>query len=135
MIPILGVAVIELVVSDSNVHVDVAIPVELVPNQRTVFSFQPQLLGGHQVVAQKIGGKLEVLGLERQRRDSIESSFDAAFGAVVLFDGIDDRFIDRSMEHRELGGVRVGSRIEVTGTVGVHQNRLAILNPDYRLRP
>lgn len=34
---------------------------------------------------------------------------------------------------RELGGVRVGARLEVTGTAGVHQNRLAILNPDYRL--
>ena len=34
---------------------------------------------------------------------------------------------------RELAGVKVGSRIEVTGTVGVHQNRLAILNPSYRL--
>jgi amino acid transporter len=34
---------------------------------------------------------------------------------------------------RDLAGVKVGSRIEVIGTVGVHQNRLAILNPDYRL--
>jgi RecG-like helicase len=34
---------------------------------------------------------------------------------------------------RDLAGVKVGSRIEVNGTVGVHQNRLAILNPDYRL--
>ena len=34
---------------------------------------------------------------------------------------------------RELGGLRVGGRLEVTGTAGVHQNRLAILNPDYRL--
>ena len=31
---------------------------------------------------------------------------------------------------RELAGVRVGSRIEVMGTAGVHQNRLAILNPE-----
>jgi amino acid transporter len=34
---------------------------------------------------------------------------------------------------RELGGVNVGSRIELVGTAGVHQNRLAILNPGYRL--
>jgi RecJ-like exonuclease len=34
---------------------------------------------------------------------------------------------------RELAGVKVGSRIEVTGTAGVHQNRLAILNPSYRV--
>ncbi|MBN2624347.1 MAG: amino acid permease [Acidimicrobiales bacterium] len=34
---------------------------------------------------------------------------------------------------RELAGVKVGSRLELTGTAGVHQNRLAILNPSYRL--
>ncbi|HEX8803999.1 MAG TPA: amino acid permease, partial [Acidimicrobiales bacterium] len=34
---------------------------------------------------------------------------------------------------RELAGVECGSRIELVGTVGVHQNRLAILNPAYRL--
>jgi amino acid transporter len=34
---------------------------------------------------------------------------------------------------RELAGVKVGSRLEATGTAGVHQNRLAILNPSYRL--
>jgi amino acid transporter len=34
---------------------------------------------------------------------------------------------------RDLAGVKVGSRVEVAGTAGVHQNRLAILNPDYRL--
>jgi amino acid transporter len=34
---------------------------------------------------------------------------------------------------RDLAGVRVGSRIEITGTAGVHQSRLAILNPSYRL--
>jgi amino acid transporter len=34
---------------------------------------------------------------------------------------------------RDLAGVRVGSRLEVVGTAGVHQSRLAILNPTYRL--
>jgi len=34
---------------------------------------------------------------------------------------------------RHIAGVRVGSRLEVTGTAGVHQSRLAILNPSYRL--
>jgi amino acid transporter len=34
---------------------------------------------------------------------------------------------------RELAGVNVGSRVELVGTAGVHQNRLAILNPSYRL--
>jgi amino acid transporter len=34
---------------------------------------------------------------------------------------------------RELAGVGVGGRIELIGTVGVHQNRLAMLNPNYVL--
>jgi amino acid transporter len=34
---------------------------------------------------------------------------------------------------RELAGVNVGTRVEVTGTAGVHQNRLAILNPSYAI--
>jgi hypothetical protein len=34
---------------------------------------------------------------------------------------------------RELAGVHVGTRIEVTGTVGVHKTRLAILNPSYAI--
>jgi hypothetical protein len=36
---------------------------------------------------------------------------------------------------RELAGVGVGSRLEAEGTVGVHHNRLAIMNPTYRLQP
>jgi hypothetical protein len=34
---------------------------------------------------------------------------------------------------RELAGAAVGVRIELVGTVGIHQNRLAILNPTYQL--
>jgi hypothetical protein len=34
---------------------------------------------------------------------------------------------------RDIAGVRVGSRIELTGTAGVHQQRLALLNPSYNL--
>jgi amino acid transporter len=36
---------------------------------------------------------------------------------------------------RELAGVRVGSRLRAEGTVGVHHNRLALLNPVYQLLP
>jgi hypothetical protein len=32
---------------------------------------------------------------------------------------------------RDLAGVTVGTRIELTGTAGIHQNRLAVLNPTY----
>jgi amino acid transporter len=34
---------------------------------------------------------------------------------------------------RDVAGIRTGNQIELTGTVGVHQHRLAILNPSYRL--
>jgi hypothetical protein len=34
---------------------------------------------------------------------------------------------------RDVSGVTVGTKLEVTGTAGIHQNRLAILNPSYRL--
>ena len=34
---------------------------------------------------------------------------------------------------REVAGVNVGTRVEITGTAGVHQNRLAILNPSYAI--
>ncbi|HEY7072892.1 MAG TPA: OB-fold nucleic acid binding domain-containing protein, partial [Acidimicrobiales bacterium] len=34
---------------------------------------------------------------------------------------------------RDVAGLKVGTRVEITGTAGVHQNRLAILNPNYRL--
>jgi amino acid transporter len=34
---------------------------------------------------------------------------------------------------RRIAGIRVGTRLEATGTVGLHRGRLAILNPIYRL--
>ena len=36
---------------------------------------------------------------------------------------------------RGLAGVEVGSRMVVEGTVGLHHNRLAVLNPAYELQP
>jgi hypothetical protein len=36
---------------------------------------------------------------------------------------------------REISGLGVGTRLEATGTVGVFRNRLAMLNPTYRLLP
>jgi len=32
-----------------------------------------------------------------------------------------------------VAGVTVNTRLEVVGTAGIHQNRLAVLNPAYRL--
>jgi hypothetical protein len=34
---------------------------------------------------------------------------------------------------REVAAVTIGTRIELTGTIGVHRERLAILNPTYRV--
>jgi hypothetical protein len=34
---------------------------------------------------------------------------------------------------RSIAGVGVGARMAVEGVVGVHKNRLAILNPSYQL--
>ena len=34
---------------------------------------------------------------------------------------------------RKIAGVKVGTHLEATGTVGLHRGRLAILNPQYRL--
>lgn len=36
---------------------------------------------------------------------------------------------------RALAGVEVTTRMVVEGTVGLHHNRLALLNPSYELRP
>ncbi len=36
---------------------------------------------------------------------------------------------------RGIAGLRVGSRVVVDGTVGIHKSRLALLNPTYRLVP
>jgi len=51
---------------------------------------------------------------------------------VVLVDetgGITVVFLAR----RRIGGVRPGSIMRVEGMVGAHQNRLAMLNPEYEL--
>jgi amino acid transporter len=34
---------------------------------------------------------------------------------------------------REVAGIKVGTKVELAGTVGVHQNRLGFLNPRYQL--
>ncbi|MFZ6003720.1 MAG: amino acid permease [Actinomycetota bacterium] len=36
---------------------------------------------------------------------------------------------------RAIAGVRIGTRLEAEGTVGIHKSRLAILNPQYRILP
>lgn len=72
----------------------------------------------------RVRGTVEVLRVA-PRRDvpTLECVLDDGTGSLLAV------FLGR----RELGGVRPGARVEVTGTAGVHKDRLAILNPDYRL--
>lgn len=59
---------------------------------------------------------------------------DAPTLELVLVDGtgtISVVFLGR----RALAGVDVGTRLTVEGTVGIHKNRLAIMNPSYQLLP
>jgi amino acid transporter len=73
----------------------------------------------------RVAGQVRSLRIAPQRDvPTLECVLDDGTGTLLAV------FLGR----RELGGVRVGTRLEVTGTAGVHQNRLAILNPDYRLR-
>jgi DNA/RNA endonuclease YhcR with UshA esterase domain len=51
---------------------------------------------------------------------------------VTLVDetgGIDAVFLGRTA----IGGIRLGTEIEVQGRVGAHRSRLVLLNPIYRL--
>ena len=41
---------------------------------------------------------------------------------------------DETLLALQLAGVGVGSRMVVEGAVGLHRNRLALLNPTYELR-
>jgi amino acid transporter len=72
----------------------------------------------------RVRGQVRSMRVAPQRDvPTLECAIDDGTGTLVAV------FLGR----RDLAGVKVGSRIEVTGTVGVHKNRLAILNPDYRL--
>ena len=72
----------------------------------------------------RVAGQVRSLRIAPQRDvPTLECVLDDGTGTMLAV------FLGR----RELGGLRVGGRLEVTGTAGVHQNRLAILNPDYRM--
>jgi len=71
----------------------------------------------------RISGQVRSMRIAPQRDvPTLECELDDGSGTLYAV------FLGR----RQLAGVHVGSRIEVTGTAGVHQNRLAILNPSYR---
>jgi hypothetical protein len=72
----------------------------------------------------KVQGQLRSMRVAPQRDvASLEWVVDDGTGTLLAV------FLGR----RELAGMGVGSRVELVGTVGIHQNRLAILNPTYRL--
>jgi amino acid transporter len=76
--------------------------------------------------------RVSIAGRVRSLR--IAPLHDAPTLELVLVDGtgaISVVFLGR----RGLAGVDVGTRMLVEGTVGIHKNRLAILNPSYRLLP
>ena len=68
----------------------------------------------------------------RVRSVRVAPMHDAPTLEVILVDGtasISVLFLGR----RSIAGVGVGTRMVVEGTVGIHQTRLAILNPSYQL--
>jgi amino acid transporter len=70
----------------------------------------------------------------RVRSIRVAPQYDAPTLELVLVDGtgaISVVFLGR----RAISGVGVGSRMTVAGTVGIHKNRLALLNPSYQLLP
>jgi RecG-like helicase len=74
----------------------------------------------------RVGGRVRSLRVAPQH--------DAPVLELVLDDGtaaVSVVFLGR----RGLAGVEVGARMVVDGTVGLHHNRLAFLNPSYELRP
>ena len=74
----------------------------------------------------RVGGRVRSLRVAPQH--------DAPLLELVLDDGtaaLSVVFLGR----RGLAGVEVGTRMVVEGTVGLHHNRLALLNPSYELRP
>jgi amino acid transporter len=72
----------------------------------------------------RVKGKVRSMRVAPQR--------DVATLEVVLDDGTGTLLVV-FLGRRELAGLGVGSRVEALGTVGIHQNRLAILNPSYQL--
>jgi amino acid transporter len=74
--------------------------------------------------------RVKVAGRVRSVR--VAPLHDAPTIEVIIVDGtasISVLFLGR----RSIAGIGVGTRMVVEGVVGIHQNRLAILNPSYRL--
>jgi hypothetical protein len=68
----------------------------------------------------------------RVRSVRVAPRHDVPIYECVVDDGT-GRMLALFLGRRELAAVRVGTRLEVIGTVGIHHDRLAILNPSYRV--
>jgi amino acid transporter len=72
----------------------------------------------------RIRGSVRSVRLAPQRdTPTLECVIDDGTGTLLIV------FLGR----RDVAGLGVGTRLEATGTVGVHQNRLGILNPSYQI--
>jgi hypothetical protein len=89
------------------------------------------------------GGRLSIADVRWRDRVTIEGRVRAVRVApphdsptleLVLDDGTASMSVV-FLGRRALAGVQIGTRLEATGTVGLHKARLAILNPQYRLLP
>jgi amino acid transporter len=87
--------------------------------------------GCHAIADVRYRDRVRVGGRVRSVR--VAPQHDAPVLELVIDDGtaaMSAVFLGR----RSLGGVAVGTKIVVEGTVGLHRNRLAVLNPSYELR-
>jgi hypothetical protein len=88
--------------------------------------------GGTPIAEVRYRDRVRVGGRVRSLR--VAPLHDAPLLELVLDDGtaaLSIVFLGR----RGLGGVEVGTRMVVEGTIGLHHNRLALLNPSYELQP
>ena len=84
----------------------------------------------HPIIEARWRDQVRVAGEVRSVR--IVSQHDSPTLELVLVDGtgaLSIVFLGR----RQIAGVEVGTRLEASGTVGVFRNRLAMLNPTYKL--
>ena len=75
-------------------------------------------------MAVRVGGRVRSVRIAPQH--------DAPTLELVLVDGTGGLSIV-FLGRRGIAGVDIGSTLLVEGTVGIHRNRLAILNPTYTL--
>ncbi len=75
----------------------------------------------------KVAGRVKALRVQpwSEKVQSLELTLvDGSGGLTVVFLG-----------RRQIGGIRLGSRLVVEGTVAESRNQLALLNPAYQLLP